>query len=332
MSDTIQIHENTRIYIMCPPRIASGGPELLHQLAYKLGKRGFDVAMYYYPNNVEQPVSENYLKYNCKYVTEVEDREENLVIIPELYFYFADQFKKIRKCAWWLSVDNLFKAIEAPKHYRMIRKLKIKWLHRAVTLNGKVRGKFSYHLAQSEYALDFLRQWKIDAIYLSDYLNADFLKASREVDLSVKKPQILYNPLKGFRFTKKIMAAMPEAKWIPLQKLTPAQVGDLLKESMVYIDFGHHPGKDRFPREAAIYKCCVITGKRGSAAFREDVPLPEQYKIADRRSNIPEIVKMINSCVTDYDKHIGDFAAYREWIYKEEEEFEKDITRIFVKS
>lgn len=328
----IQIYENTKIYIMCPPRIASGGPELLHQLAYKLGKMGFDVAMYYYPANVENPVSENYIKYNCKYVTEVEDSEQNLVIIPELYFYFADQFKKIRKCAWWLSVDNLFKAIEAPKHYRMIRKLKIKWLHRAVTINGKVRGKFNYHLAQSAYAVDFLKQWNIDAIYLSDYLNADFLKASLEVDVAAKKQQILYNPLKGLRFTKKIIAALPDAKWIPLQKLTPAQVGDLLKESMLYIDFGHHPGKDRFPREAAIYKCCVITGTRGSAAFDEDVPIPAQYKIADKKRNIPAIVEQIKSCLTDYDKHIGYFAAYREWIYQEEEAFEKDIAKVFTKS
>ncbi len=316
---------------MCPPCIASGGPELLHQLAYKLGKRGFDVAMYYYPANVESPVCEHYVKYDCRYVTEVEDRKENLIIIPELYFYFAGQFKNIRKCAWWLSVDNLFKANEAPKHYRMVRKLKIKWLHRAITINGKVRGKFDHHLAQSAYAIDFLKQWNIEAEYLSDYLNADFLKASREVDLAAKKPQILYNPLKGWRFTKRIIAALPDATWIPLQKLTPAQVGALLKESMLYIDFGHHPGKDRFPREAAIYKCCVITGKRGSAAFAADVPIPAEYKIGDKKRNIPAIVKLINSCLKDYDKHIDHFAAYREWIYQEEKAFENDIDRIFVK-
>jgi len=32
----------------------------------------------------------------------------------------------------------------------------------------------------------------------------------------------------------------------------------------VYIDFGHHPGQDRLPREAVQCGCVVITGKRGS--------------------------------------------------------------------
>ena len=32
----------------------------------------------------------------------------------------------------------------------------------------------------------------------------------------------------------------------------------------VYIDFGHHPGQDRLPREAVQCGCVVITGTRGS--------------------------------------------------------------------
>ena len=51
--------------------------------------------------------------------------------------------------------------------------------------------------------------------------------------------------------------------------MTPEQVVDLMSESKVYIDFGNHPGKDRIPREAVINGCCVITGVRGSARFKE---------------------------------------------------------------
>lgn len=51
-----------------------------------------------------------------------------------------------------------------------------------------------------------------------------------------------------------------------------------MSKSKVYIDFGNHPGKDRIPREAAISGCIVITGKRGAAAFAEDVCIPETYK------------------------------------------------------
>jgi hypothetical protein len=327
----IQIFKNTKIYVMAPPRVASGGPELLHQLAHKLARLGYDVAIYYHPDGAENPVHPNFARYHCKYVTQLEDREEHVVIMPEIYFFLADQFKKIRKAAWWLSVDNLFKTKEAPKHYRYIKKLGLNGLYRWAIMTGKIKGKFTYHLAQSVYAVDFIQQWGMKAGYLSDYLNDTFLKESREKAAPVKKPQILYNPLKGLAFTQQLIAAIPEAKWIPLYQLTPAEVGNLLNESMLYVDFGEHPGKDRFPREAAIYRCCVITGRRGSAAFHDDVPIPEKYKIEDKKENIPAIVTLIRSCLNNYQEHISNFQPYREWIYKEEGGFERDILNIFNK-
>ncbi|MCX7738527.1 MAG: hypothetical protein N2Z80_03840 [Hydrogenothermaceae bacterium] len=65
---------------------------------------------------------------------------------------------------------------------------------------------------------------------------------------------------------------------------------DILKKAKVYIDFGNHTGKDRIPREAAMLECCVITGRRGIAKYREDVPIPENYKIEDKVENIPLIL------------------------------------------
>jgi hypothetical protein len=315
---------------MAPSNIASGGPELLHQLAHKLDKLGYDVVIYYTPD-VENPVHPNYIKYNCKYVTSLEDKAEHVLIMPEIYFFRTGQFKNIRKCAWWLSVDNLFKTKGEPKHYRYLKKLGLNSLFIRAIMVGQIQGRFTYHLAQSHYAIDFLRKWGMEAAYLSDYLNAAFLQQSRDSAGVVKKPQVLYNPLKGLAFTEKIMAALPEVKWIPLQKLTPTQVGELLSESMVYIDFGEHPGKDRFPREAAIYRCCVITGTRGSAAFPEDVPIPERYKIADRAENIPAIIDLIKSCLSDYQGHIKQFESYRASIYGEEASFENDIIALFIR-
>lgn len=326
----IQIYKNTRIYVMAPSNIASGGPELLHQLAYKLEKLGYDAVIYYTPD-VENPVHPNYTKYHCKYVTTLEDREEHVLIMPEIYFFRTGDFKNIRKCAWWLSVDNLFKTKGEPKHYRYLKKLGLNALFIKAIMVGQIKGRFTYHLAQSHYAIDFIRKWGMEPDYLSDYLSEGLLKQSRENNGVVKKPQILYNPLKGLAFTEKIMAALPEATWIPLQKLTPVQVGELLNESMVYIDFGEHPGKDRFPREAAIYRCCVITGTRGSAAFQEDVPIPAQYKVEDKDENIPKIVNMIKSCLSDYNRHIENFESYRQWIYGEEAGFERDIKTLFIR-
>ena len=94
--------------------------------------------------------------------------------------------------------------------------------------------------------------------------------------------------------------------------LTPVQMRDVLETSKVYIDFGHHPGKDRIPREAAVSGCCVLTGLRGSARFYQDVPIPEAYKYEDVIGSIPDIVRQIKSCITDYERHYADFEEYRQ--------------------
>ena len=87
---------------------------------------------------------------------------------------------------------------------------------------------------------------------------------------------MLYNPKKGIEFTRQLIEAAPDLNWVPLENMSNEEVRGKLKTSKVYIDFGDHPGKDRFPREAAISGCCVITGKRGSAAY-DDVPIPEDF-------------------------------------------------------
>ena len=38
----IKVYKETIIYIACPANVMTGGPELLHQLAHKLNKLGFN--------------------------------------------------------------------------------------------------------------------------------------------------------------------------------------------------------------------------------------------------------------------------------------------------
>jgi hypothetical protein len=199
---------------------------------------------------------------------------------------------------------------------------------RNIIFKREVVGNIQHHLVQSRYAGDFLKRKNVCYGYLSDYLNEGFLK-KRSGEPARKKDQVVYNPRKGFEFTKKIIAAAQDITWIPIISLQPAEVISLLEESKVYIDFGHHPGKDRIPREAAIMKCCVITGRRGAAGNPHDIPIRDSYKIADRTANIPAIVGMIRSCLSDYDSHVADFKPYRDWIYREENKFIEDIQRVF---
>ena len=99
--------------------------------------------------------------------------------------------------------------------------------------------------------------------------------------------------------------------------------------SKVYVDFGTHPGKDRFPREAAISGCCILTDKKGSAKFSRDVPISNEYKFEDEDKNISKIRNKINFCLTNYDEAIDQFESYRKYILSEKKSFGLDCEKIF---
>ncbi len=341
----IEVYRNTKIYVACPAQVATGGPELLHQLAYKLNTLGVQSSMVYMDEltftrsktlskitRYSQPVHDFYKHYKNRYtlLRDIEDHKDHVLIVPETYSGMVYMFKNIRKVIWWLSVDNYFLK-QKEKKYKLKNML---FLNKPFNFNSN---EGIYHLAQSFYAIDFLRNNGSDNTkisYLSDYLNKAFLDDNRDLDLSSRsrKNRILYNPKKGFEITSELIKLMPGYKWIPIIDMTPKQVKDLLSSSKVYIDFGTHPGKDRFPREAAICGCCLITGKRGSAKFNEDVTIPDSYKFENPIYEIEKFRLMIESCFDKFDILSKDFDAYREKIFREEDKFEKDIEEIFVNS
>ena len=186
----------------------------------------------------------------------------------------------------------------------------------------------NFYIFQSRYAFEHFKALN-PKYYLSDYLNQSFLKI--QTDLSQKKNIVAYNPKKGFSFTKKIISSAKDIKFIPLINMTREEVIKTLQRAKVYIDFGNHPGKDRIPREAAILGCCVITGKRGSAAFFEDVPIPDEYKFEDKEENIPKIIDKIKDCFKNFEERYKDFEYYREVIRNEPQKFIEDLKKIFVK-
>ena len=163
--------------------------------------------------------------------------------------------------------------------------------------------------------------------HLSDYLNSEFFKI--KIAPQFKQNFIAFNPKKGFAELKPIIDATPHFRWIPIMNMKPSDVANLLRLSKVYIDFGNHPGKDRIPREAAISGCCIITNKKGSAAFYEDVPIPENYKFENSSENPDEIVRLIQDIFNDYQGHYQNFTNYCDRIISEENRFLEDVKRLF---
>lgn len=313
------------IYIACPANTATGGPELLHQLCHKLRAKGYSSYMYYYGGNNDNPVHERYLKYGTEFVDHIEDSEDNIIIVPEVNIQLLKKFKNIRKAIWWLSVDNYFTVIRD-------RRYKIKTLMGLLAFN--YRKKNVIHFAQSKYAIEFLKQQGVEEkniYYLSDYLNDVFINKSKENIKFTPKNNVLYNPKKGYEFTKKIIESSNNLNWVALENLKPEEMSKLMMESKVYIDFGNHPGKDRIPREAAISGCCIITGKRGSAKYKEDVYIDDEFKFEDKEESIKYIVDKINYIFNNYEIENAKFEDYRNRILDEEKAFEYDIDSIFSK-
>jgi len=359
---SVKIYPNTKIFIACPANTATGGPELLHQLAYHLRKDlSIYAYMHYYNFNdrrFETPVHPEYQIYGNSYVTklnEIEDNKKNIIIVPEIRdgINLLQHFKNIRKGVWFLSVDNYYLSRLRKKDFfipRAINKItKIFFGEPLINFDITSEEILKKLVEKCDYTKDPLLKladfymtnsyrglkWFSDLeplYYLPDYyVNIRFIEESCKLNLNSKKNIVVYNPKKGYLFTKKIIKFADDIVFVPIENMTREEVINLLKKSKVYIDFGHFPGPERIPKEAAILGCCVITGKRGSAGFYEDVSIPNEYKFEDREENTPKIIDKIKDCFENYEERYKDFEYYREVIKNGPQKFIEDLKKIFVK-
>ena len=123
--------------------------------------------------------------------------------------------------------------------------------------------------------------------------------------------------------------ASKEITWIPLNQPTQQEVAELMLKSKVYVDFGHHPGRDRLPREAAMSGCCIMTSKRGSAKFYQDVLIADEYKFEDQQANINPILDKIPGMFSNYESEKQKFSDYRMMLMNEEKTFKQHIIKLF---
>ena len=183
------------------------------------------------------------------------------------------------------------------------------------------------HLYQSYYSKAFVEQNIPGAkgLFVSDYINDDY----RSCDWIVedKRDIAVYNPKKGFKDLQPVIEKADWLQWIPLQNMDRKQMKETMLRSKIYVDFGYHPGKDRIPREAAACGCCVITNKKGAAAFSGDVPIPEKYKFEDTAGHLDEINDILHDICDRFEDHSRNFDAYRAMIQGEKDKFIVDVKK-----
>jgi hypothetical protein len=318
-----------KILILCPGDVVTGGPEALHHLAHLLCKMGLDARMVYTPLGGKFEVPDAYKVFNVN-IGEYEDAENNLIIFPEIYPMQALKVQHAKAAIWWLSLDNFLER----RHLSKIRDVIRYWkgvLRGRRPLTGVSALKNIIHFSQSHYSSDYLIANGVDVIEFFEPINARFLTGDLDpIDVS-RVDEILFNPNKGKAITKRLIEKFPDWKFTPLKGFNREQLSQKFSTAKVYIDFGHHPGRDRLPREAAMHGCCVVTGLLGSAGNAVDIPIDSDYKLDTEADDFEiKFELLILNIFNQFKRHHGAFDSYRVRILSEPANFESQISKFFL--
>lgn len=332
-----------KIFVLCP-YMSTGGPQTLHQLVDKINTLNLGDAYIVYLSG-EKQVLNTYDKYNIKIAAQVEDKKDNIVIVPETATNYLANYKNVKKMIWWLSldyyfvttlnvrVDNFMRYKKLPKFLKPF----VKILFNKFSTAGKIY-KFDdndtiFHLYNCEYARLFLIENGIkekNMMYLCGPIREEFFKQNPKIN---RENIVLYNPKKGMQYTKKIIDYFEEKdseiKFVPIQNMNFKQIIKLMNKSKVYMDFGYFPGPERIPREAVSMGCCIITGKVGSSKNNVDVPIPNKYKFDVNCLNLEKIFDTIHNLVTNYDETCKEYDIYRKKAKDQVSLFDENIKIIF---
>lgn len=335
-----------KVYVVAPYHYATGGVELAHQLVDYLRNKGQNAYLVFSKDfkQISTDVSDvmpQYQNYNIKVMHVVEDKKNNMLVLPEIAFDLIEQFENITVGCWWMSVDNRYQRVAFRDRFCFTSswiekaKLIVRWLLNmsdfreytnsdAKLLRNNAR---IWHFYQSHYAQFHLyKKGFAQVLPLSDYVNDDFLNDMNAVE---KEDIVLYNPKKGYEFTKYVIASSPGVTFVPLIDMGRNQLKEIMKRAKLYIDFGNFPGKDRLFREASLNGCCIMTGKNGASRFYEDVPILGKYKFQTNKSFIPVIVSQIHYIFEHYNECIQDFKFLERKTKSEKTIFFKEIDEVF---
>jgi len=288
-----------RVYIFNIPNIVTGGPEALFQLSHEMIELGVDCRTQFL-GEYENPIDKEFASYKCNWGSNLEVDEETLCIVPEVATSLVNHpfFAKAKMAIWWLSVDN----------------------------NNNTFSDFGkdglIHLYQSNYALNHLRKnGAKETCILFEPINDSYFDYPK----TEKKNKVCYS-IKGEAVGVAMQKALPQYEFVMLKGMTRDEVKQHLAESKLFIDFGHHPGRDRLPRESVTLGTCLLTSRKGSASLQSDLCIPTRFKFYSDESH--KIKRAIQECVDNYDLVSEEFEPYRNIIRQEKQVFIQHIKNI----
>lgn len=292
---------------MCPANCTTGGPEAIHEFVSELDKiDGVHARIWYQDITSFPPQPDEYEAYGCDYVTDMPDGYDGVLIVPEIWANRVRDYPQCKRAVYWLGIDAY-----------------ASWTPEAE------RGAFLadadiVHIAQSEYALDFLRKLGVrHVVKCTDMLNADFYADYTE---EPRNDVVLYNPAKATPFMRELMDNCPGIEFRPITGMTRAEVIDTMRHAKLYVDFGEFPGRERMPREAVLCGCCIITSKAGAAGYYAD--FNHDYKFDSKSGHIWAIVRKMRHVLANYDECRKDFDCFRMALNTDREDLAAHCARV----
>ena len=259
----------------------------------------------------------------------------DVVIAPEVALEDLCDLRGPVRVLWWLSVDRAYWRPRGPDQLydqigpRLLELVDAVVRRRLNTLLRNPGHEDILHAAQSEYARSHIRRvLDLEPLMLTDFLT-DLTMLAAPARPQMRARCVAYNPAKGLSATQRVIRALDGiVTFQPIEALTHAETLELLKSSLIYLDLGSHPGRDRLPREAAVAGCVVLVGKRGAAANGVDIPIPDEYKLPVpwRFKKADAVVRRICEVIADpiaYQapmKHIVQTVQQQESVFRQEVE------------
>lgn len=341
-----------KYYVLCPYGVVTGGPDALHQLVFYLRKNNINSSICYIGNKKKiLSIPKTYQNYFNDFTLyeQIEDSSDITIVCPETHLYYIKKFKKSNILVWWLSVDFNYYHRDFLHKIKFLFLYPIKYIFNIKREKNNFKDSFIYnvlsckynfdheksnvkHLCASYYAFQYVKKRsKNQTFLLIEPISLYFLNAYHDISKCKysRLDIILYNPKKNGYFLNLIMQKAPELHFLPIIGYTQSELVSLYLKSKVYIDFGFFPGAERMPKEAVLFGCLIITGRKGASNFYNDVMIDDKYKFNEDKDKIGEIINLIKDMLAHYEKYVPDFKVYKNHVLSLENCFESDINKIF---
>ena len=322
------------VVILCP-ELATGGSEALHQLGHAINTLGGRAVMAYFSRHSTIRMEEGLLQCRTQLAPAFQEHfsryapitepaipltPRSLVIFPEVLAKAARGFRHSPRAIWWLSVDNAVVAEGAMKDPAVRARL--------------FADESLQHYYQSCYAQAYLlAEGARQVIPLFDYVERSYRLTAEAAAAKAAAPgprTIAVFPRKGAALAAPFIEANPGLNFLRIENMTREQVGQALAGSSVYIDFGHHPGKDRVPREAALAGNVVFLHEKGAGAHHGDYPVDRYYLFSEGEVQSGALLERVHAALADYPAHLSRQSPFLQRIVLEQPQFMMQVVSAFV--